>query len=126
MKLPFFESKPSLCIAKTLLHYVSRTQNLRGNEDRLLISFNKPHSKVSKDTVGRWIKSSLAELGIDKKFTAHSTRHASTSKAAEKGVTVDEIKRVAGWSQKSRVFADIYRLPIEIQENKFAETVILS
>ncbi|CAD6229277.1 GSCOCG00012103001-RA-CDS, partial [Cotesia congregata] len=55
----------------------------------------------------------LAEIKISSiRYTAHSTRHASTSKAAERGVNVDEIKRVAGWSQKSQVFARFYNLPI--------------
>ncbi|XP_046473767.2 uncharacterized protein [Neodiprion pinetum] len=126
LKLPFFEHKPGLCIARTLLHYLTITKDLRGKEDYLLISFQKPHAKVSRDTIGRWIKSTLRELGVDERYTAHSTRHAATSKAAEKGVNIDEIKRIAGWSQKSKVFADFYNLPIKIQDDDFAKRVMLT
>ncbi|XP_046417414.1 uncharacterized protein LOC124178220 [Neodiprion fabricii] len=126
LKLPFFEHKPGLCIARTLLHYLTITKDLRGKEDYLLISFQKPHAKVSRDTIGRWIKSTLKELGVDERYTAHSTRHAATSKAAEKGVNIDEIKRIAGWSQKSKVFADFYNLPIKIQDDDFAKRVMLT
>ncbi|CAD6241301.1 GSCOCG00002629001-RA-CDS, partial [Cotesia congregata] len=59
-----------------------------------------------------------------KKFTAHSTRHASTSRAYEKGVTIEEIKKVAGWSQHSQVFAKFYNQPIQLKENNFASTVL--
>lgn len=125
LKLPFFNEKPGLCIAKTLLHYLEITQELRNEEDTLFISFRKPHKRVKEDTLGRWIKSSLNSFGVDKKFTAHSTRHASTSRAFEKGVNIEEIKRVAGWSPNSRVFANFYKRPIILQEDTFAKTVLL-
>lgn len=125
LKLPKFEDRPGLCICHTLLYYLEQTRELRTNEKHLLISLNKPHKAVKEDTIGRWIKTSLEKLGVDKRFTAHSTRHASTSKAATKGVSMMEIKRVAGWSQSSRVFADFYQLPITIQENNFAKAVLL-
>ncbi|KYN15933.1 hypothetical protein ALC57_11826, partial [Trachymyrmex cornetzi] len=48
------------------------------------------------------------ECGVSDTFSAHSTRHASTSLAAHKGVSVNLIKRAAGWSGESRVFADFY------------------
>lgn len=86
LKLPFFKDKLSLCIAKTLLHYLKVTQGLRNGEDTLFIPFQKPHKRIKEDTLERWIKSTLATCGVDKKFTAHSIRHASTSKTFEKGV----------------------------------------
>lgn len=126
LKLPFFKEKPGLCIVKTLLHYLEITKSLRNDEDKLFISYRTPYKNVKEDTIGRWIKSGLTMLEVDTRFTAHSTRHASTSKAYEKGVTIEEIKRVAGWSQNSRVFADFYNRPIVIQEENFATRVLLS
>ena len=55
----------------------------------------------------------MTEAGVDQKFKAHSTRHASTSKALQKGLSVDLIKRAAGWSQNSKVFCTFYNRPIE-------------
>ncbi|XP_074115774.1 uncharacterized protein LOC141538290 [Cotesia typhae] len=78
-----------------LTTYLMMTSGLRGNIDSLFISFNKPHKAVKSETISRWIKTTLEELGVDKRFTAHSTRHASTSKAYEKGVSIEEIKKVA-------------------------------
>ena len=50
------------------------------SESKLLISFRKPHRAVSKDTVARWVKSTLANAGINvASFATHSTQAASTS-----------------------------------------------
>ncbi|KAJ8937329.1 hypothetical protein NQ314_011935 [Rhamnusium bicolor] len=116
--------KPELCIAKTLNQYLSVTKKPWGDNDSLFVSFCKPHKAVASETISRWIRSTLESLGVDKRFTAHSTRHASTSKACEKGVSIEEIKKVAGWSQNSKVFADFYQQPITIVTNKFAESVL--
>lgn len=93
---------------------------------KLFISFQKSHKVVKEDTLDRWIRSSLTSLGVDRNFTTHSTRHVSTSKAYEKGVNIEEIKRVAGWSLNSRVFADFCNRPIIIQEDTFAKRVLLA
>ncbi|XP_057333596.1 uncharacterized protein LOC130672847 [Microplitis mediator] len=123
-EIPFFRDKPELCIAQTLNHYMAVTKNLRGSIDSLFVSFNKPHKAVKSETISRWIRSTLVSLGVDQKFTAHSTRHASTSKAFERGVSIEEIKKVAGWSPSSKVFADSYQQPIIINSNKFATSVL--
>ncbi|XP_011858469.1 PREDICTED: uncharacterized protein LOC105556025, partial [Vollenhovia emeryi] len=125
LRLPFFKERPGLCIARTLLHYLEATKKIRNNEDKVFISVKKPHNKVGVDTLGRWIRSSLTILGVDKSFTARSTRHASTSKAYKKGVRIEEIKQVAGWSRSSKVFTEFYNRPVTIQENSFATTVML-
>lgn len=125
LKLPFFKERPGLCIAKTLLYYLEVTKTMRNGEDKLFISFQKPYNRVKEDTLGRWIKSGLSVFGVDKRFTAHSTRHASTSKAHKKGVTIEEIKRVAGWSVNSKVFPNFYNRPIIVREDNFATKVLL-
>ncbi|XP_044585057.1 uncharacterized protein LOC123265399 [Cotesia glomerata] len=124
LSLPFFQNKPELCIARTLNQYVTVTKDLRGSNDSLFISLNKPYGSVKSETIARWIRTALESLGVDKRFTAHSTRHASTSRAHEKGVSIDEIKKVAGWSKNSKVFADFYHQPINIRDKNFAEAVL--
>ncbi|XP_044598715.1 uncharacterized protein LOC123274959 [Cotesia glomerata] len=124
LKIPFFRDKPELCIAHTLNQYLVMTKTLRGNIDSLFVSFNKPHKAVKSETISRWIRSTLVTLGVDKRYTAHSTRHASTSKACARGVSIAEIKKVAGWSPNSRVFADFYHQPITIENNSFTESVL--
>ena len=62
----------------------------------------KPHLGVSTDTISRWLKESIGLAGIDtSNFKGHSTRSASTSKAASLGLSVKEILVRAGWSNDS-------------------------
>lgn len=113
LTLPFFEDKPMLCPARCVIHYRSRTSPLRGNLSKLFITFKKPFREASTDSIGRWIKQSLADSGIDTSvFGAHSTRHASSSKAANQGTNIDIIRQTAGWSKESSTFARFYQRPI--------------
>lgn len=111
--IPFYTVRPNICPAKTLLAYLEKTKLLRGNVDFLFISHKKPYGKVTSQTLSRWIKDMLFESGIDTSvFSAHSTRHASTSHASRVGVSIDLIKNTAGWSGTSRVFAQFYNRDI--------------
>lgn len=110
--LPFFQDKPAICPAKTLLSYINKTTSIR-KSDSLFISFKKPHSTVSTQTLSRWIKSTLKDSGIDTNiFSAHSTRHASTSQAHNQGVNIDLIRKTAGWSGTSNIFSKFYHREI--------------
>ncbi|CAB0029780.1 unnamed protein product [Trichogramma brassicae] len=65
-----------------------------------LQSLSKPHRAIGAETVSRWIKEGLRESGIDtSNFTGHSTRHAVSSKALERGIDIDTIRPTAGWSE---------------------------
>ena len=119
----FFENE-GLCIARTLLHYLEVTKNIRGETKRLLISFKKPHGEIGVQTISRWLKIVLKESGIDEEFTAHSTRHAATSKAATKGLDINVIKNAAGWSENSQTFSRFYNRPIKSLNNNFAESIL--
>nr|CAH7726456.1 unnamed protein product [Callosobruchus chinensis] len=73
----------------------------------------KPHHNASSQTISRWIRNVLSKAGIDpNKYTSHSTRHASTSLADRKGISVDVIRAAAGWSQQSKTFAIFYKRPV--------------
>lgn len=123
LDLPFFES-PNICPADTLSAYMMRTAQIRPpNVDKLILTFRNPHHAVSSQTIGRWIKDVLEESGIDTNtFRAHSTRHAATSAAGRAGISVDVIRKTAGWSQQSAVFANFYNRPV-VQENNFVRAV---
>lgn len=110
--LPFFNEKPAICPAKTLISYLNKTASLR-KSDMLFISYKKPHAAVSIQTLSRWIKLTLRDSGIDVSiFSAHSTRHASTSQAYKQGVNIDLIRKTAGWSGISNTFSKFYHKPI--------------
>ena len=122
--LPFFKDK-KICAAKTLLDYLDRTKEIRGNEVKLFISFKRPHKPVGSQTLSRWIKNVLSDSGIDtEQFSAYSTRHASTSAAKRMGVGIDFIRSTAGWTKNSKTFAKFYSLQISDDRNVFAQTIL--
>lgn len=110
--LPYYTEKPEICPVKTLIAYLNKTESLRKN-DTLFITFKKPHDTATTQTLSRWIKSTLNDCGIDASvFTAHSTRHAATSRAHQMGVNIDIIRRTAGWSGTSKTFGRFYHRTI--------------
>ena len=61
-------------------------------EAQLLLSFIKPHKRVTTQTISRWVLEELDLSGINTDvFTGHPTRSASTSKAKESGVFSNDI-----------------------------------
>ncbi|KMQ86317.1 tyrosine recombinase [Lasius niger] len=94
---PFLD-RPELWVFSLVKFYIELTYELRKkNCDAFFISFRSPYNPVSSQTIGRWVKLELDAAGIDITiFPAHSTRHASTSLAANKGINLDKIRRTAG------------------------------
>ena len=65
----------------------------------------------------------MARAGIDTSvFKAHSTRSASTSKAATSGVAVPDILKLADWSLNTNTFEKFYYKPDE--DSEFASLVL--
>lgn len=124
--LPRFSEKPKLCVASTLEAYLEKTKPLRGNIANLLLTTRNPFKPANPQTISRWIRAFLVSSGINSKFKAYSTRHASTSAALKKGVDLSIIKSTAGWSKESLTFAKFYNRPVAETENNFAEAVLLS
>ena len=99
---PAFLAYTTLCPVRTLDKYLDKTKQLRENENRLFISFIKPHKAVTSSSIARWLRTILEEAGIDSSiFGAHSTHGASASAAARGGVTLEEILKAANWSSES-------------------------
>lgn len=126
LEMKFHEFTDSqLCLVKCLRCYISRTDTLR-NSNNLFITTKPPYNSVSHQSLSNWLKSVLLMSGIDSnKFTSHSFRHSSTSKAASLGVSTDIIYKSAGWTEKSKVFANFYKRPI-VQSNAFANAILSS
>ena len=111
----------SLCVYSVLEEYLRRTKTLRNNETQLFISFAKPHKKVTKDTIARWIKHVMGISGIDTSvFKPHSTRAASTSKASKCCVPIAHIMPAASWTSDS-TFHKFYKKEID-QDGDVADT----
>lgn len=113
IKLPFYNQKPEICPVRTILSYMEITKEYRDNIRELILTYKKPYKNASTQTISRWIKSTLKEAGINTHiFSAHSTRHASTSAALRAGMTIDSIRKCAGWGENSTVFAQYYNRPL--------------
>lgn len=109
-------------VVKTLSHYLERTQSFRDQENKLFLTYQKPHHAVSASTISRWIKSILKRAGVDtSKFGAHSTRAASSSAAKQAGVPIMDILSTGGWSSE-RTFPSHYSVPFQ-KKNNFAEAI---
>lgn len=129
LKLPFFNENPKICPARCLISYVRKTSTLRtSNQDKLFISVRKPHSNISSQRLSQWIKDTLKMSGLDTSiFTGHSTRHAATSKAKTLGISLDVIRKTAGWTDSSSVFAKFYNRDIVVDNlNTFSEAILSS
>ena len=117
-----------LCIVNCLNEYIQRTENIRENLENqpkgLILSYVYPHKPVCVSTIARYVKLFLGMAGIDVTvFSAHSTRHASTSKSNNMGLALKDIAKAAGWRSGS-VFAKFYKLPI--QEKNFGQELLLN
>ena len=111
------------CVYSHLTEYLRRTKSLRGAETKLFISFVNPHKWVSRDTIYRWIRTTMQSAGIDiSMFKPHSTRMAATSKANGASIPLQEILRTAGWSS-SGTFDRFYDKPL-MEESTFASAVL--
>ena len=103
-----------ICVYTVLKEYMKRTRFLRSDSNSyLLISYIKPHDKVSVGTVSRWIRNIMHKSGIDTtQFKAHSTRAAASSKALNNNASVETILKLAGWSHQS-TFTKLYRRKVK-------------
>ncbi len=102
IELVEFVPDRKLCVVTHLREYIKRTQDVRGRNTQLLLSYVKPFKPVTKATISRWVKMVLKQAGIDVgKYTAHSSRAASTSHVIQQGFNLQEIMKSAGWTSAS-------------------------
>uniref|UniRef100_T1J6I4 Fucolectin tachylectin-4 pentraxin-1 domain-containing protein n=1 Tax=Strigamia maritima TaxID=126957 RepID=T1J6I4_STRMM len=112
LRLAPYPAEPPICPHLALCDFLLRTQDWG-----LFLIQNSPFSGPSKYTISHWIKDFLAKSGVDKNvFGAHTTRSASTSKAA-KQVRIQDILNAAGWTFEF-TFARFYHRPI-VDPNAF-------
>lgn len=113
LEFPAYPTDICLCIVDVMKEYLERNKPLRGDITSLFVTYVKPYKAASKDTISRWIKTTLKLAGIDMtRFKPHSIRSSSTSAAAIAKVPVDTILRTAGWSGHC-TFAKYYKKPIQ-------------
>lgn len=101
-----FTENENICPVSNLKVYLERTNKLRASQ-RVLLSFKKPYKPVTSTTVARWLKETIKMAGIEG-FSAHSTRAASTSAAAYKGLSAAIIMQAANWRPSGSTFQKFY------------------
>ena len=108
---PSYKQKPLILRAFTSKDLYSVTTLITYIENRLpvsgypglFITTVKPHKKVSKDSISRWINLTeakfmklMSEAGINSGlFTSHSCRSTSTSNAFEANVDLQKVRKLA-------------------------------
>ncbi|ODM88269.1 hypothetical protein Ocin01_18413 [Orchesella cincta] len=111
IRLPRFDDV-NICVVNCLQVYLQRTSAIRKSQ-HLFIQSVAPFEKASSQTISKWASEMLKLAGINTNmFTAHSYRHAATSKAAGLGVSLDSIYKAAGWTNRSNVFRKFYNRPL--------------
>ena len=125
LKIPAFHGQENICALSVLKEYIKRTSSYRNEKNIFLfLTFKKPYHTATSQSISRWIKDVLELSGIDTNiFSAHSTRHASTSAASRNGVSIESIRKAAGWTESSSVFARFYNRPI-IDKCSFANSIM--
>ncbi len=132
--LPLKQTKPGiplqplvhdadLCIYQVITAYLQRTRDLRTAHSQLLISFQKPHLPIGRDTLARWISTVIARSGINTTFyKPHTTRSASVSVASQANLPLTQILKMAGWSSVG-TFCKFYHKPV-VATTEFADCVL--
>ena len=117
-----FDEDENICIVRAVKCYLKMTENLRKNSKYLLISDQKPHNDISGETLSRWTKQVFMFAGIDiAKYSRHSVRGASTSKAKSLGISVSNIMKHARW-RSAESFAKHYDK--KVQETDVAQIIL--
>ncbi|XP_050309142.1 uncharacterized protein LOC126745361 [Anthonomus grandis grandis] len=124
--VPYISENPSLCLASVIDEYIQRTQTHRSNEDDwLILTYAKPVHPATTQRISKWIKNTLSDSGVDiNYFSSHSTRHAATSAAYRAGVSIEVIRKAAGWTQKSNTFNTFYNRPLSSDSTLFARSIL--
>ena len=96
------------CPVRALKYYLKRTEDLRGDEDRLFLITRKPYTGASRQSIARWlvdiIKESLVaedSRHVGSRVGAHSIRSQASAWASYKGASLAEIINAMGWSSST-------------------------
>lgn len=124
VKLLGYPPDRRLCVYTYLIEYLSRTKLCRGKEESLFVSYKKPHRKVTKDTIARWLRQIMSAAGINvSEYKPHSIRAAAVSRASTSTVPISIILSHAGWANE-KTFSKFYNKPIVRDEQTFVSSLL--
>ena len=98
IELKAYNKDGSIYPVRTVVEYIKATEKIRKSEN-IIVSYHK-HNIVTTQTVSRYVKQTFKAAGINTSFfTAHSTRHFSSSKTFMKGRSLTNIVKKEGGNQ---------------------------
>ena len=102
-----------LCPVKCLTDYLDREATLRKTAVNLFLGTIPPRKPIGSSSIGRWLKQTMTESGIDPAvFGAHSTRGAAASRALERGLPIEAVLGAGGWARESTFTCFYQRIPV--------------
>lgn len=120
--LKHFHTTKGLCVVCTLQVYLNRTRLYRKSDD-LFVSY-KTYKTVSRSTISRWVKYTLAASGVKTSYGAHTTRGASVSMGTKLQVPLNVLLKYGSW-KGAKTMARHYSRPIETHNEKDLGQVLL-
>ena len=110
--------------------YNERTKSLRRDKEELFVTYREGKSSpASKDTIARWIVSTIKQaydsrdIAYHREPSAQDTRKLAISWALVNGASVKEILHAAHWSQES-LFKKFYLKDVSREEGNFTRASI--
>ena len=109
-----FPCNTNLCVVDCFKEYERRTRLFRPKDptklNKLLLSYIKPYKPISAESLSPWIRDILSRAGIDTNILRLTqSRGASASSACNKGISLEDILRLADWSTDSTFRRFYYR-----------------
>ena len=99
------------CPICALTMYLLKTKHIRSS-DRVFIRSMPLYTEIAPMTLNYWILKIMKKAGVDiSQFGPYSTRHMASSKALQRGMSLDEVVSLGGWTNPS-MFIQHYNLPI--------------
>ena len=108
--VPCFKKNTKLDPKRVLQSYIKRTEEFRNGENKLFLSFNKPHKAVSSQTISSWIVSVIRQA-----YDRTDLKVKGPSWALFKGASLNSILEAADWSSDA-TFKKFYYRQIDSQE----------
>jgi hypothetical protein len=106
-----------LCPVTTLFLFLNKTQHLRTtlpSDHTLFLAYIENPEKISSiqpSTLSKWVKDIMKLSDNTTKYKAHSVRPASSTKAVERGHSIQAVKEHANWSLNTNTFEKFYYKP---------------
>ena len=104
--------------------YLRRRAQYNVAHTKLLFATVSSYDPTHKETIVRWVKSSMAQAGVNTFFSFHSCRLSVSSKGDSMGEHLNNILKTGCWSQQS-IFRKFYSKELEYmnKDSRVAETI---